>query len=84
MDERHRHNTRVLSVFLVTFPFFALVLCGYLATRRGIFPLPAIAGMNAFVLFFALPCMLYKAGSSLPFAQLMLRYWQPSPRLELW
>lgn len=71
MDERHRHNTRVLSVFLVTFPFFALVLCGYLATRRGIFPLPAIAGMNAFVLFFALPCMLYKAGSSLPFAQLM-------------
>lgn len=61
----------MLSVFLVTFPFFALVLCGYLATRRGIFPLPAIAGVNAFVLFFALPCMLYKAGSSLPFAQLM-------------
>lgn len=67
----HRHNAGVLSVFLVTFPFFALVLCGYLATRRGVFPLPAIAGVNAFVLFFALPCMLFKAGSSLPFAQLM-------------
>jgi predicted permease len=61
----------VLSVFLVTFPFFALVLCGFVATWRGIFPLQAIAGVNAFVLYFALPCMLYKAGSSLPFAQLM-------------
>ena len=67
----NRHNTPVLSVFLVTFPFFALVLCGYLATRRGVFPLPAIAGVNAFVLYFALPCMLFKAGSSLPFEQLM-------------
>ena len=61
----------MLSVFQVTFPFFALVLCGFLATRRGVFPLSAIAGVNAFVLYFALPCMLYKAGSSLPFAQLM-------------
>ncbi|MDR2330488.1 MAG: AEC family transporter [Comamonas sp.] len=61
----------MLSVFLVTFPFFALVLCGFVATWRGIFPLQAIAGVNAFVLYFALPCMLYKAGSSLPFAQLM-------------
>ncbi len=61
----------MLHVFQVTFPFFALVLCGYIATRRGIFPLPAIAGVNAFVLYFALPCMLFKAGSSLPFAQLM-------------
>lgn len=67
----HLHNAGVLSVFLVTFPFFSLVLCGYLATRRGVFPLPAIAGVNAFVLYFALPCMLFKAGSSLPFAQLM-------------
>jgi len=61
----------VLSVFQVTFPFFALVLCGFMATWRGVFPLPAIVGINAFVLFFALPCMLYQVGSSLPFAQLM-------------
>ena len=71
MGGRLGHNTRVLSVLQVTFPFFALVLCGYLATRRGMFPLNAIPGANSFVLFFALPCMLYKAGSSLPFAQLM-------------
>lgn len=60
----------MLSVFQITFPFFALVLCGYLATRRGVFSLQAIAGVNSFVLFFALPCMLFKAGAGLPFAQL--------------
>ena len=48
----------MLSVLLITFPFFALVLCGYLAARRGVLPQPAIPGLNAFVLYFALPCML--------------------------
>ena len=61
----------VLSVLLVTFPFFALVLCGYLAARSGILPQPAIPGLNAFVLFFALPCMLCRFGSSTPVAQLL-------------
>ena len=61
----------VLSVLLVTFPFFALVLCGYLAARGGILPQPAIPGLNAFVLYFALPCMLYRFGASTPIAQLL-------------
>ena len=61
----------MLSVLLVTFPFFALVLCGYLAARSGILPQAAIPGLNAFVLFFALPCMLFRFGSSTPIAQLL-------------
>lgn len=61
----------VLSVLLVTFPFFALVLCGYLAAWRGVLPQPAIPGLNAFVLYFALPCMLYRFGASTPIAQLL-------------
>ena len=61
----------MLSVLLVTFPFFALVLCGYLATRARLLPLPAIAGLNAFVLYFALPCLLYRFGASTPIAQLL-------------
>ncbi|MFO1246329.1 MAG: AEC family transporter [Ramlibacter sp.] len=61
----------MLSVLLVTFPFFALVLCGYLAARRGMLPLEAIPGLNTFVLFFALPCMLYRFGASTPIAQLL-------------
>ena len=60
----------MLSVLLITFPFFALVLCGYLAARRGVLPQPAIPGLNAFVLYFALPCMLYRFGSATPAAQL--------------
>ncbi len=61
----------MVAVLLVTFPFFALVLAGYVATRRGMLPLPAIAGLNTFVLYFALPCMLFRFGASTPIRQLL-------------
>jgi len=61
----------VLNIFIITFPFFALVLCGYLAARRRMLPLEAIPGLNGFVLFFALPCMLYRFGATTPIAQLL-------------
>ena len=61
----------VLSILLVTFPFFALVLGGYAAARRGLLPQAAIPGLNTFVLYFALPCMLYRFGASTPLAQLL-------------
>jgi len=61
----------VLSVLAITFPFFALVLAGYLAARRRMLPLEAIGGLNTFVLFFALPCMLYRFGAGTPIAQLL-------------
>jgi malonate transporter and related proteins len=61
----------MLEVLRVTFPFFALVLCGYLAARKGLLPLEAIPGLNGFVLFFALPCMLFRFGASTPIAQLL-------------
>jgi predicted permease len=61
----------VLKIFVITFPFFALVLCGYLAARRRMLPLEAIPGLNGFVLFFALPCMLYRFGANTPIGQLL-------------
>jgi len=61
----------VLAILLVTFPFFALVLCGYIAARRAFLPQAAIPGLNTFVLYFALPCMLYRFGASTPIAQLL-------------
>ena len=61
----------MLQILLITFPFFALVLCGYLAASRRWLPLESIAGLNGFVLFFALPCMLYRFGASTPLAQLL-------------
>jgi len=61
----------MLDVLQVTFPFFALVFCGYLAARWRLLPLEAIPGLNGFVLFFALPSMLFRFGASTPIAQLL-------------
>lgn len=60
----------MLTTFITTLPFFALIGLGFIATRRGQIPLVAIGGMNRYVLYFALPCLLFKFGSSLPVAQL--------------
>ena len=59
------------AILVVTLPFFALVLCGYLAARQKLLPEAAIPGLNAYVLYFALPCMLYRFGASMPFASLI-------------
>jgi predicted permease len=61
----------MVPIFSVTVPFFALVLCGYLAARSRLLPESAIPGLNIYVLYFALPCMLYRFGASLPVAQLI-------------
>ncbi len=56
----------MLAILAVTFPFFALVLSGYLATRWGLLSPSAIPGLNGFVLYFALPCMLFRFGATTP------------------
>ncbi len=61
----------VLQILTITFPFFALVLAGYVAARRQWLPIAAIPGLNSFVLFFALPAMLFRFGSTTPIAQLL-------------
>ncbi len=61
----------MLPVFLVTFPFFALIAAGYGAARARILPLDAIPGLNTFVLYFALPCMLLRFGAGTPIGQLL-------------
>ncbi|MDB5886835.1 MAG: family transporter [Polaromonas sp.] len=61
----------MLNILAVTFPFFALVLCGYAAARYALLPQAAIPGLNTFVLYFALPCMLYRFGASTPITQLL-------------
>ena len=62
---------RVLQILAVTLPFFALIAAGYAAARGGALPLAAIPGLNAFVLYFALPCMLFRFGAGAPIAQLL-------------
>ncbi|MCK6424247.1 MAG: AEC family transporter [Burkholderiaceae bacterium] len=58
------------EILSVTVPFFALVLAGWLAARARLLPLEAIPGLNAFVLYFALPCLLLRFGARLPVGEL--------------
>jgi len=48
-----------------------LIAAGYGAARARVLPLDAIAGLNAFVLYFALPCMLLRFGAGTPIGQLL-------------
>jgi malonate transporter len=59
------------AILAVTVPFFAIVLAGYLAAQRRVLPESAIPGLNAFVLYFALPCMLFRFGAGTPVLQLL-------------
>jgi malonate transporter len=59
------------QILPVTFPFFGLVLCGYVVSRARLLPLQAIPGLNIFVLYFALPCLLYRFAASTPIVRLL-------------
>ena len=59
------------AILAVTVPFFALVLAGYLAARARVLPESAIPGLNAFVLYFALPCLLFRFGMNTPVFDLL-------------
>ncbi|VWX58372.1 conserved membrane hypothetical protein [Burkholderiales bacterium 8X] len=61
----------MLQIFLVTAPFFALIAAGYVAARSGALPFSTIPGLNVFVLYFALPCMLFRFGANSPIGQLL-------------
>lgn len=59
------------DILSVTFPFFALVLCGFATSRRRWMPYAAIPGLNYLVLYLALPCMLYQFAAETPIPSLM-------------
>jgi predicted permease len=61
----------MLAILNVTAPFFALVLCGYLAARYRTLPENAVPALNTFVLYFALPCMLFRFAADAPFHDIL-------------
>ncbi len=61
----------MLSILNVTAPFFGLVLCGYLASRYRTLPENAVPALNTFVLYFALPCMLFRFAAGTPFGDIV-------------
>ncbi len=47
------------ALLAISLPFFGLVFCGYGARRSNLLPETAVAGLNAFVFWFALPALLF-------------------------
>lgn len=60
-----------METLSVVIPFFALVLIGYLAARSRLLPVDSVAGLNVFVLYFALPALLFQFGSTIPISQIL-------------
>lgn len=60
----------MLNILVVTAPFFALIGFGYLAQRARLLPENSVPALNTFVLYFALPCMLFRFTAETPFAQI--------------
>ncbi len=60
----------MLAILNVTAPFFALSACGYAAARFRLLPENAVPALNTFVLYFALPCMMFRFTLDTPFEQI--------------
>ncbi|WP_109473498.1 AEC family transporter [Ornithinimicrobium cavernae] len=60
-----------MDIVSVIIPFFALVLIGYLAARSRALPLEAVAGLNSYVLYFALSALLFQLGARTPVVELL-------------
>jgi predicted permease len=59
------------NIIAITLPFFALICCGYLAGRRGLLSEEGIKGLNTFVFYFALPCLIFSSLASKPLAEIL-------------
>jgi malonate transporter len=60
----------VQTILGVTVPFFALVLFGYVAARRRWVPTEAVPAFNGFLLYFAVPAMLFRFASNTPIGEI--------------
>jgi predicted permease len=58
------------TILSVTLPFFALVLFGYVAARRRWVPPEAVPAFNGFLLYFAVPAMLFRFAANTPFREI--------------
>ena len=63
-------HSSLQTILGVTVPFFALVLFGYVAARRRWVPTDAVPAFNGFLLYFAVPALLFRFASNTPFAEI--------------
>ena len=57
-------------IFSVTVPFFALILFGFIAAKQRWVPTEAVPAFNGFLLFFAVPAMLFRFAANTPFREI--------------
>ena len=68
----HRQNEQLVnSIITITLPFFALIGCGYVAGRKGLLGDEGIKGLNAFVFYFALPCLIFGSLAAKPLSDIV-------------
>jgi predicted permease len=60
----------VEGLLTVALPFFAVIVLGYGAARGGLLDPHAVAGLNAFVFWFALPAHLFRTTAAAPAARI--------------
>lgn len=53
----------MLEILAITFPIYAAILVGFVATRTGVFDKPAMRAFGVFVVKLALPALLFRAVS---------------------
>jgi len=58
-------------ILSTTAPIFLLIFIGHIATRGGIIPQSALPGMSKFVLFLALPALIFSKLSSMPISTII-------------
>jgi len=54
----------MIDLLILFIPFFALVLLGWAAARRGVVPLDGIGALNSFVLYFGLSALVFRLSAS--------------------
>lgn len=55
----------------IIIPFFALIFFGFAAARRGWVPPASVPAFNGFLLYFAVPALLFRFASTAAFAEIM-------------
>ena len=58
------------TILGVTVPFFALILFGFVAATRRWVPVEAVPAFNGFLLYFAVPAMLFRFAAGTPFREI--------------
>lgn len=59
------------TILNTALPFFALIFCGYAAGRFGLLSSAAVAGVNSFVFYFALPVFIFNLMATAPLADVL-------------